>query len=175
MIGVPGIALAARLGERDRDIPDGAPRGQLGAQHVQKTEERRPHPIDAVLGHLDDRPFAVAARLLGVQRVAPAGALGDRPQADLPARPAETARARAAHPRGGFVDRQQARVRGQKPPSCAARNVARPAGGGTPMAAANRRCPSAPSPGNSTASGSADTMRSSSPPVSGPAPAWRWI
>ena len=98
VVGVPGIAPAARLGERDGRVTGGAPRRQLGAQHVQEAQERGPDAIDAVLGHLDDRPFAVAARLLGVQRVAAAGALGDRPQPDLPARPSRALRARAASP-----------------------------------------------------------------------------
>jgi hypothetical protein len=50
---------------------------------------------------------------------------------------------------------------GSTPPSWAARNAASPGGAGTPIATANRRGPSGPRPGNSTASGSADTTRSS--------------
>jgi len=113
MIGVPGIAPAARLGEREGGVTGGASGRQLGAKHMQETKEGCPDAVDAVLGHLDDGPFAVAARLLGIQRVAAAGALGDGPQPDLPAGRAGNARP-ARHPRRGFVERQEARVRRQE-------------------------------------------------------------
>jgi hypothetical protein len=87
------IAPAARLGQRDGRLPDRAPRRQLGAKHVQKTKERRADTVDAALGHLDDRPLAVAARLLGVERVPPSRPFGHGPQPDLPGRP-PTARGR---------------------------------------------------------------------------------
>jgi hypothetical protein len=82
VIGVPRIAAAALLAERDgRAALGDAARGELGADDVNEAQERRAHAIDAAIADLDDGPLAVGARLLGVERESTAAALHDGPEA----------------------------------------------------------------------------------------------
>ena len=109
VVGKPRIAMAARLAKRDGRLARHADRGQLGAKDVQEAQARGPDPIDPLLGHLDHRPFAVAARLFGVERIPAARPIDDGPQ---PRRPGRDPRrpARARDPRQRLVHREELRL-----------------------------------------------------------------
>ncbi len=145
VVGQTRIAMAARLAQRDGRFARHADGRQLGAEDVQEAQARGPDPIDPLLGHLDHRPFTVAARLFGVERVPAPGPIDDRPQ---PGRPVRDPRrpARARDPRHRLVHREEPRLGTQQAAVVRGEKGRQPGGGAIPMTDWNRASPSGAAP-----------------------------